>query len=81
LPLFQKKDTKRLSSYRGPLNCPINLKKGKSAPFGPLYPISDLKLQALQAYLDDNLQKGYIKPSSSSAASPVLFIRKPRGGL
>jgi hypothetical protein len=43
--------------------------------------MSDLKLQALQIYLDDNLRKGYIRPSSSSAASPVLFIRKPGGGL
>jgi hypothetical protein len=43
--------------------------------------MSDLELQALQAYLDDNLRKGYIKPSSSSAASLVLFVRKPREGL
>jgi hypothetical protein len=41
----------------------------------------DLELQALQAYLNDNLRKGYIKPSSFSAASLVLFIRKPGGGL
>jgi hypothetical protein len=81
LPLFRKKDAKRLPPYRGPLDCPIDLEEGKSAPFSPLYPMSDLKLQALRAYLDDNLRKGYIKPSSSSAASPVLFVRKPRGGL
>jgi hypothetical protein len=43
--------------------------------------MSDLELQALRAYLNDNLRKGYIKPSSSSAASPVLFVRKPGGGL
>jgi hypothetical protein len=81
LPLFRKKDAKRLPPHRGPLDCPIDLKEGKSAPFGPLYPMSDLELQALQAYLNNNLQKGYIKPSSSSAASPVLFIKKPREGL
>jgi len=81
LPLFQKKNTKRLPPHRGPLNCSINLEEGKSAPFSPLYPMSDLKLQALRAYLNNNLQKGYIKPSSSSTASPVLFVRKPEGGL
>ena len=28
-----------------------------------------------------NLRKGFIKPSTSSFASPVLFIKKPGGGL
>jgi len=81
LPLFRKKDAERLPPHRGPLDCPIDLEEGKSAPFGPLYPMSDLELQALRAYLEDNLRKGYIKPLSSSAASPVLFVRKPGGGL
>ena len=31
----------------------------------------------LKKYLDDNLVKGFIRLSKSSAASPVLFVRKP----
>ena len=35
----------------------------------------------LRRYLDDNLTKGFIRASSSHAASPVMFVKKPGGGL
>jgi len=31
--------------------------------------------------LDDLLDKGYICLSNSEAAAPILFIKKPSGGL
>lgn len=46
-----------------------------------MYPMSQDELRVLKKYLDDNLAKGFIRPSSSPAASPVLFARKPGGGL
>jgi hypothetical protein len=39
------------------------------------------ELQTLHDWLDENLQKGFIRPSSSSVTSPILFIKKPGGGL
>ena len=39
------------------------------------------ELKALKEWLEENLQKGFIRPSSSPAASPVLFVKKPDGGL
>ena len=39
------------------------------------------KLLVLKKYLEENLRKGFIPASTSSAASPVLFARKPGGGL
>ena len=39
------------------------------------------ELQVLREWLDENLRKGFVRPSSSPAASPVLFIEKPGGGL
>lgn len=39
------------------------------------------ELRVLRKFLDDNLAKGFIRPSSSPAASPVLFAKKPGGGL
>ena len=39
------------------------------------------ELQALKAWLEENLKKGFIRPSSSAAASPVLFVKKPDGSL
>ena len=32
-------------------------------------------------YLDENLSKGFIRASRSDAAAPVLFMKKPEGGL
>lgn len=39
------------------------------------------ELQALDEYLREHLEKGFIRLSSSPASSPVLFVRKPGGGL
>ena len=35
----------------------------------------------MKEYLITHLDKGFIRASSSPAASPVLFVRKPGGGL
>ena len=37
--------------------------------------------EELRRYLEDNLSKGFIRASRSQAASPVLFVKKPGGGL
>lgn len=81
LPLFRKGPAERIPPHRGPLDCPIEIEQGKHAPFGPLYAMSDLELRALREHLDSKLRKGYIQPSTSSCASPVLFVRKPGRGL
>ena len=39
------------------------------------------KLLVLRKTLLDLLEKGFIRASTSPAASPVLFVRKPGGGL
>ena len=35
----------------------------------------------MKEWLEENLRKGFVRPSSSPAASPVLFVKKPDGGL
>ena len=35
----------------------------------------------MKEYLLENLYKGFIMPSSSPFASPMLFVAKPNGGL
>ncbi|KAG0160247.1 hypothetical protein PDIDSM_7774 [Penicillium digitatum] len=57
------------------------LQEDKPLPFGPLYPMSRNELEVLKDWIEDNLRKGFIRPSSSPAASPVLFVKKPGGGL
>ena len=39
------------------------------------------KLLVLKKFLEENLKKGFIRPSTSPYASPVLFARKPGRGL
>lgn len=46
-----------------------------------MYGMSEDELKVLKKYLDDNLAKGFIRTSSSPAASPVLFARTPGGEL
>ena len=50
-------------------------------PYGPLYNMSIEELQVLRKYLDEQLEKGFIRASKSPAAAPVLFAKKPGGGL
>ena len=38
-------------------------------------------MEVVKKYIDEHLGKGFIRPSSSSAAVPVLLVRKPGGGL
>ncbi|KAI1001337.1 hypothetical protein K3495_g6862 [Podosphaera aphanis] len=47
---------------------------------GPLYSMSDAELEALREYFRENLEKEFIETSTSSSASPVLFVKKPGGG-
>ena len=39
------------------------------------------ELEVTKQYLLDNLEKGFIEPSQSPFAAPVLFVKKPNGGL
>ncbi|ODM15558.1 hypothetical protein SI65_09161 [Aspergillus cristatus] len=68
-----------------PPHCPydhdIKLQDGKVPPFRPLYPMSWEELKVLKDWIEENLRKGFIHPSSSPTASPVLFVKKPGGGL
>ncbi len=59
----------------------IEIEDGKAPPFGPIYSLTPTEKEALHSYISDNLAKGFICPSTSSAASPILFVKKPNGSL
>lgn len=52
-----------------------------TVPWGPLYNMSQEELLVLRKTLTNLLDKGFIRVSNSPAAAPVLFVRKPGGGL
>ena len=55
----------------------ILLEPGKSLPNKAAYRMSQPELEELRRQLEDLLAKGYIQPSSSPYASPILLVRKP----
>ena len=52
-----------------------------AAPWGPLYSMSREELLVLRKTLNDHMNKGWIRASSSSAGAPVLFVCKANGDL
>jgi transposase InsO family protein len=59
----------------------IELIPGNKLPYAKTRPMSQLELRVIKKWLDENLAKGSIRPSSSSVASPVLLAKKPGGGV
>jgi len=80
LPLFSETLAKNLPPHR-PYDHKIPLREGFTPPFGPLYSMSRTELQTLKEWLEENLSKGFIRASSSPAASPILFVKKTDGSL
>ena len=57
------------------------MRPGFVPPFGPIYGLSPPELSGLYEWLDENLDKKFIRESSSPAASPILFVKKKEGSL
>jgi len=59
----------------------IELVPGQKAPYARNRPLSPMELRVVKRWLDDNLANGFIRPSKSSAACPILLAQKPGGGV
>jgi len=59
----------------------IDLEEGTSPPLGTLYSLSLVELSALRTFIDENLNTGFIRPTTSSHTAPVLFVKKKDGSL
>ncbi|GBG84318.1 hypothetical protein CBR_g38288 [Chara braunii] len=64
-----------------PISHEIILEVGVVPPKGCIYRMSEEELTVLRAQLDDLLDKGWIRPSSSPYGAPVLFVRKKNKDL
>jgi len=80
LPLFSETLAKNLPPHR-PYDHKIPLREGFKPPFGLLYSMSRTELQTLKDWFEENLSKGFIRASSSPAASPIFFVKKTDGSL
>lgn len=81
LGAFKKKKLEDLPPHQ-PYDHKIELESpATSLSNCPLYNMSPFKLKKVKEYLEENLAKGFIVPSSAQYASPVLFVAKSDGGL
>ncbi|MBW0520243.1 hypothetical protein O181_059958 [Austropuccinia psidii MF-1] len=55
--------------------------EGSLPPVEVIYSLSKQESDTLRAYISENVEKGFIKTSSSSTGAPVLFVKKKDGGL
>jgi len=66
---------------RKPWDHAIELKPGSEPHRCKIYPLSPNEQAELDAFLDENLKSGRIRPSKSPMASPVFFVKKKDGSL
>jgi len=75
LPLFDKKASERFPESRS-WDHKIELKEGFIPKAFKKYNLTPAEQRELNCFIDDNLEKGYIRPSQSPMASPFFFVGK-----
>lgn len=78
---FSKDKADILPPHRGDNDYKIELEESAVPGYTPMYRMSDEELQICRDYIEEHLKKGFIAHSSSPYASPVLFVKKPGGGI
>jgi transposase InsO family protein len=80
-PLFKEElDMKALPEHQL-WDHEIPLEPGTKPVCRPIYSLSEKELKVLREYLDENQKKGFIRPSTSPAGYPIIFVPKKDGKL
>ncbi|KAL0187982.1 hypothetical protein M9458_015081, partial [Cirrhinus mrigala] len=77
---FSKVKASQLSPHRS-TDCAIDLLPGSHPPKGRVFPLSQPESAAMKAYIDEELRKGFIRPSTSPTSAGFFFVKKKDGGL
>lgn len=77
LHIFKKKASERLPK-RSKYDHQINLKEGFIPKKGKPFHVLPKEEKAMDDFLNENLAKGYIRPSHSEQAVPMFFVKKVR---
>ena len=80
LDVWSPVEANKLPPHR-PIDHTIKLQEGAVPPAKRAYGMSRDQAAVVKAYIDEMLGKGYIRPSTSPYAAPVLIVQKPDGGL
>ena len=81
---FNRQDAKTLPPHMKRIDHEINFVERKTnddVPAMPLYQISKDQLLVLRKTLTELLDNGFIRVSNLPAAAPIIFVKKPGGGL
>jgi len=78
--VFSKTKAKALAPHHL-YDLKINLEKGVQPLVGPIYSISASEQEALEKFIEENLNICFIQPTSFLYGIPILFIKKKDGSL
>ncbi|MBW0592748.1 hypothetical protein O181_132463 [Austropuccinia psidii MF-1] len=79
LDVFSKVKAEKLPPHHA---CDHHLElEGSLHLVGVIYSLSNQESDTLRAYISENVEKGFIQPSSSSTGEPVPLVKKKDGGL
>ncbi|MBW0537522.1 hypothetical protein O181_077237 [Austropuccinia psidii MF-1] len=74
LDLFFKLKAEKLPPHHA---CDHHLElEGLLPPVDVIYSLSNQESETLQPYISENVEKGFIRTSSSSTGAPILFVKK-----
>ena len=77
--VFGKAESERMPT-RKPWDHAIDLREDFVPRKGRIYPLSRTEKEEVQAFVESQLKKGYIRPSKSPQTLPVLFVPKKEDG-
>ncbi|KAI2658160.1 Transposon Tf2-6 polyprotein [Labeo rohita] len=80
LEAFSTAKATELPPHR-PGDCAIDLIPGALPPRGRVFPLSQPESEAMERYIEEELAKGFIRPSTSPASAGFFFVKKKDGGL
>ena len=78
--VFSKSNAYTLAPHR-PYDLKIEIPEGTALPVTPMYPLSQLELQALRNFIEEHLRSSFICSTSSPHGPPILFAKKKDSGL
>lgn len=80
IDIFEESKADRFPSSK-PWDHAIEMKEGYIPKDCKIYPLSPAERQAEEEWINEQLKKGYIRPSKSPQASPFFFVGKKDGKL
>ncbi|KAL0163510.1 hypothetical protein M9458_039263 [Cirrhinus mrigala] len=78
--VFSKTKATQLPPHR-PWDCAIELLPNAMPPKSKVYPLSRMEDQAMEDYIEEALESGFIRVSTSPAAAGFFFVSKKDGVL